>query len=167
MPENGAPGTMVGVVVGWTDVGLGFVVVVVLVVKLLGEEGAVELEGMFLGRYRMPVAGQVDFVPSVFAFSFYSIGWNVVVGRKRLTWIYGHELPGLYAAGNVVMVPDLIQGAVAAADGYWMAAGCGEGGLDLGGGVGLIIRREDAGSCEELCNCVSQAMWVLCNDRRT
>lgn len=150
MPENGAPGTVVGVVVGETDVGLGLVVVALLVGKLLGEEGAVELEGeegMFLGRYRMPVAGQVDFVPSVSAFSFNSIGWNVLVETKRLTWIYGHELPGLYAAGDVVMVPDLIQRAVAAADGYWMAAGCGEGGLDLGGGIGLIVRGEDAGSC--------------------
>ena len=27
---------------------------------------------------------------------------------KGLTWIYGHELPGLYAAGDVKMIPDFI-----------------------------------------------------------
>lgn len=73
-----------------------------------------------------------------------------MVQGKKLTWVNGYELPGLYAAGNVKMVPDLIQCAVAAADRYRMAVGCGEGGLDLGGGVCLVVRGEDAGSCEEL-----------------
>ena len=52
---------------GETDVGPWLVVVVV--VKVLGDEGAVEAEeedGVFLGRYWMPVAGQVDLVPSAY-----------------------------------------------------------------------------------------------------
>lgn len=63
MPEKGALGAVVEVVVGETEVGL-WLVAVVVVVKVLGDEGAEE--GMFLGRYWTPVAGQVDLVPSVF-----------------------------------------------------------------------------------------------------
>ncbi len=48
------------------------------------------------------------------------------------------------------MVPDLVQGAVAAADGDGMAAGRRKGGLDVGRGVGLVVRREDVGCGEEL-----------------
>lgn len=56
---------------GETDVGL-WPVVEVVVVKVLGDEGGVDPDGedgMFLGRYWMPVAGQVDFVPSVHWFN--------------------------------------------------------------------------------------------------
>ena len=62
-----------------------------------------------------------------------------MVGRKRLTWIDGHELPGLHAARDVEMVPDLIQCAVATADGHCMPTWCGQGGLKLGGGVRLVV----------------------------
>jgi len=55
----------------------------------------------------MPVAGQVDFVPSVGCVNLCWVGIRIVQGKK-LTWVNGYELPGLYAAGDVEMVPDLI-----------------------------------------------------------
>lgn len=79
-----------------------------------------------------------------------------MVGEKKLTWVNRHKLPGLNAARHVIMVPDLIERAVATADRYRMTVSCREGGLDLGRSVCLVVRGENAGGCEELRDWISR-----------
>ncbi len=118
-PAKGVPGAEVGDVV----------VVEVTRVVVPGEDAP-------FGRYLTPVAGQVDFVPSIIVRV--SSITNQRVGREK-TWVGGYKLAGLHASRDVVVVPDLGQSAVAATNGHRMTAVFSrKGGLQLGGCVGLV-----------------------------
>ncbi len=72
---------------------------------------------------------------------------------RGLTWGRRDEFSRLHAAEDVVVVPQLVERAGAALDGYLIAVSCPDGRLDLVVRVGRRERGHDAGFGEDLCVC--------------
>ena len=112
-------------------------------VEVVGEAPA-------LGRYLIPVAGQLDLDPSAAVSRVLDTSYHVDHPRVQLTGICGNKRAGLNTAFDIEKIPNLVERRVLALDHHVVSSGRFKSGVDRGCSVGCGGRRNDACSRQEL-----------------